>query len=101
MKTLLRNIFFLLLFIPMSSRSQAQVVDAPVLHCLYVDSNNNVLIWSVPAVACGSFNAYKIFRATNINGPYTLIDSILNQNQTTYTDNVGNGSTVTYYYYMQ
>ncbi|HYV93122.1 MAG TPA: gliding motility-associated C-terminal domain-containing protein [Chitinophagales bacterium] len=102
MKTALRNIF-LPVFFMISSWSYAQVVDAPTLHCVSVDSTNDVVLdWSVPNVSCGGgFHAYYIFRATSINGPYSLIDSILIQGQTSYTDNVGNGGSVTYYYYMQ
>jgi len=99
MKLLLRNIFFFSLFSLTCLSARAQIVDPPVLHCVYVDSNNNVLSWSLPTVSCGSFNAYDIYWSTNINGPYSLI-TITDPTQTTYTHLVGNAATTTYYYFM-
>lgn len=91
--------FSLILF---SLFSQAQVINAPYLHCVSVENNGDIqLDWGVPVNGCGPFNAYYIYRSQNSNGPYALVATILNQNQTSYVDPVGNGSTVTYYYYME
>lgn len=100
MKMVLRNSLFPVFFM-IASWSYAQVVDAPALHCVSVDNNSDVVLdWSIPVVVCGPFNAYYIYRATDINGPYSIVATINNQFQTTFTDDVNNGSAVTYYYFM-
>ena len=100
MKRILRY-SLLPVFFMATTWSYAQVVDAPALHCVSVDNNGDVVLdWSIPAPCAGPFNAYYIYRATNINGPYTIVATISNQFQTTYTDNVGNGANTTYYYFM-
>lgn len=79
----------------------AQVVSPPHLACVSVDNNGDVVLnWSNPTVACGTFNAYYIYRSFLIGGPYAQVAVINNQFQTTYTDGVGNGGIFTYYYYM-
>lgn len=100
MKMVLRNslvpVFFMI-----TTWSYAQVVDAPTLQCVSVDNNGDVVLnWTNPVVLCGPFNAYYIYQATNINGPYTIVASISDQSQTTHTDGVGDGGITTYYYFM-
>ena len=79
---------------------KGQFIEAPDLNCVYVDTNDNQLSWTLPN-PCGPFNAYYIFRSTNYLGPYTLIATITSSTQTTFEDNVGNANQQTYYYYME
>lgn len=86
------------------SPARAQWIFPPKLDCVTnVTITGNLfarLIWTPPVNACGPFNAYYIYRSTNLNGPYTLIYSETNQAATSYDDNVGSSSIV-YYYYME
>ena len=92
-----------LIFLFSLSAASAQIVSAPVLHCvsLIMSPPGAILLsWADPVNSCGSFNAYYIYRSTSFNGPYSLIHTELSQSATSYVDAVGNGNSVTYYYYM-
>ncbi len=43
------------------------------------------------------FISYELFHSNTINGPYTLLDSIKNQNQIVYSHNIGTASKAYYY----
>ena len=93
-------LFFVCCFI---LTGKAQIVYPPDLHCVTLVNNPPgaiLLTWSLPSNACGPFVAYNIYRSTDINGPYLLIYTEINQSATTHVDAVGNGNSVTYYYYM-
>jgi len=101
MKTGMRHIFILLCLFLMANKSEAQTVFPPDLQCVSVDNNGDIVLnWSLPVNACGPFNAYYIYRSLNINGPYSIVYTVLSQFQTSYTDPVSNGASTTYYYYM-
>ncbi len=89
----MRQILTLLLFITWGQVAYAQVLP-PNLICI----NNDTLIWQIPNNPCGNFINYVVFSSQNINGPYNLIATITNQNQTSYYD--VNGATGTWYYFM-
>jgi gliding motility-associated-like protein len=79
----------------------AQVLVPPTLHCVSTQGNGNIqLVWSLPNNSCGPFVSYDIYRADNVNGPYTLVVSVTDPTQTLYTDNTVNGNSQTYYYYI-
>lgn len=62
------------------------IIASPKLHCASVLSNGDVqLTWDLPDNSAGTFNSYHIFSASNMNGPYTIVDSIFTYNQNTYT----------------
>ncbi|MBL4710505.1 MAG: SprB repeat-containing protein, partial [Flavobacteriales bacterium] len=71
----------------------------PDIHCADVQSNGNVIIdWNQSPDPDLSFKQWKIYRSTNRNAPYTLIDSISNYNTTTYIDiNAGANSQSVHY----
>ena len=70
-------------------------VPAPNFTCVRRDT----LIWTLPTVSCGAINAYLIYAARNPQGPYQLLTTITNSNQTRYFHNNIDGGT--WYYYMQ
>lgn len=70
-------------------------VPAPNFTCVRRDT----LIWTLPTVSCGAINAYLIYVARNPQGPYQLLTTITNSNQTRYFHNNIDGGT--WYYYMQ
>lgn len=95
--------FTCILFAALSTN--AQTINAPVLHCVsFVPGQNNNLyvrlVWSLPVNGCGPFNAYNIYRSTDLNGPYTLVYSESNQLTTSYEDTVPDQNLV-YFYYME
>lgn len=62
------------------------IIESPQLHCANVLNNGDVeLTWEIPLDTAGTFNSYHIYASPNLNGPYTVIDSIFNYNQTSYT----------------
>ena len=88
---ILRLIFFFVLF----HNTLSAQVPAPNFSCVRRDT----LIWTLPAVTCGAVNAYLIYAARNPQGPYQLLTTITNPNQTRYFHNNIDGGT--WYYYMQ
>ncbi|NNC94554.1 MAG: hypothetical protein HKN92_03260 [Chitinophagales bacterium] len=81
--------------------SFGQFIASPDLQCVNEDAGSNdiTLTWTNRNNPCGPFVAYYIYRSSNVNGPFTLIDSVLNQTQTTYTDVTAPAGT--WYYYME
>lgn len=78
------------------------LVPSPDVHCVAVQPNGDVtLTWAQPPDTAGTFNSYQIYTSTNANGPFTLLDSIFNYNQTSYTHNGANANAGPVYYYVQ
>lgn len=60
----------------------AQSVDSPDLLCIRNDS----LIWNNVPNNCGPFVSIRIFRATDLSGPYTEIATLTDASETTFLD---------------
>jgi len=57
----------------------------PSLRCVDVQANGDVtLTWVPPNDPLSVFDAYLIFSSTSSSGPFSLLDSVKNYNQTTY-----------------
>ncbi|MEZ5041412.1 MAG: gliding motility-associated C-terminal domain-containing protein [Saprospiraceae bacterium] len=67
----------------------------PKLLCV----SNDTLTWENPINTCGAFNAYLIWSSENANGPYALLATITNPNQTSFFHN--NAGIGTWHYYME
>jgi gliding motility-associated-like protein len=77
-------------------------VISPNVHCLAVAPNGDVtLTWDQPLDTANTFNSYHIFSSTNPNGPFTVVDSIFNYNQLTYTHVGANANNAPVYYTVQ
>lgn len=82
----------------------AQVIPAPKLQCVINDAlNSNVtLYWNNQGNPCGgTFNGYKIYAATTLAGPYTLVSTISNETQTSYIDLGKLSQGTQWFYYME
>lgn len=79
-----------------------ELVESPDIYCLNVKQNGDVDInFSQPIDTTNSFDAWLIYSGQNPNGPFTLIDSILNYNTLSYT-HVGAGANLApRYYYVR
>ncbi|GDX53083.1 hypothetical protein LBMAG27_21300 [Bacteroidota bacterium] len=98
----IKNFFVALLFAScFSGFAKAQTLQAPDLQCANALANGDiVLTWSTPPLdPCGAFTGYVIWGSQNINGPYSIITTIISQVQTTYT--ITNPIAGTWYYYME
>ena len=84
-------IFFTL---SLSTRLQAQI-QAPALICI----DNDTLVWETPVNTCGAFQGYIILASQNEEGPYMPLDTIRNQNETTYFHQDAGGNA--WYYYLE
>lgn len=80
----------------------------PSPRCITTEPSGAVkLQWVIPDTTeiPNTWNAYLVFRSKNINGPYTLIDSLkapaYTFYSTAYTDLTAHGNDTVYYYYMQ
>ena len=65
----------------------------------FICVNADTLIWSLPNNTCGTFNSYDIYFSDNEAGPYTLLTTITDQNQTSFFHATA-GSNVWYYYLL-
>ncbi|MCC6253074.1 MAG: gliding motility-associated C-terminal domain-containing protein [Bacteroidia bacterium] len=78
------------------------IVKSPKLHCANVLSNGDVeLTWEIPEDTASTFNSYHIYSATSPNGPYTIVDSVFNYNQSTYTHVGAGANTGSRYYFVK
>ena len=89
----LAPILFSCCFFLISFSAKAQV-QAPIFQCVV----NDTLVWELPNNNCGTFNAYEIYFSASPNGPYQLLATITNQNQTSFYHNNPTGET--FYYFM-
>lgn len=71
------------------------LIQAPGLQCI----KNDTLVWTLPVNTCGPFQNYLIFGSTSPAGPYNLIATIPNPNQTSFFHAAA--GTQVWYYYMQ
>lgn len=80
------------------------ILENPDLKCVSVDSIGDVILsWIPPDTSYlpNKFYSYDIYHSNNINGPYVLIDSVMNYNTTVYTHNGALGDTLVNYYYLK
>ena len=80
------------------------IVSSPEVSCVSVLPNGDVtLTWAAPPDPGGTFNGYFIYSATNANGPFTLVDSVLSYSLTTtsYTHAGANADAAPVYYYVR
>ena len=78
-------------------------LDSPKLRCLSVNEDGSVnLSWVKPFEkdTQNTFYNYQIYYSNNLNGPYTIVDSIFNPNTLSYTHTGVNAQTQSLYYYM-
>jgi len=69
--------------------------------CADVDTNGVVfLFWNQPEDSLGVFDSYHLYASGQPNGPFTIIDSVFNFNQTLYLDQ-GAGAHQHPVYYLQ
>jgi gliding motility-associated-like protein len=78
------------------------LMDPPEPRCVETLSNGDVQItWLPPSQGLYQlFDSYHIFYSPNFSGPYTVVDSIFNLNQTSWTHTGANGNNQQGYYYM-
>ena len=75
--------------------------DKPEIKSINVSPNGDVsLYWDALNDTANVFDSYYIYCADSINGPFTLIDSILNPNINTYTHNANLDIDKNKYYYL-
>ncbi len=64
------------------------VLPAPSLRCASVDAAGNVILsWDTVKDTLSSFYSYNIYYSPIVGGPYTLIDSVMNNGTGSYIDN--------------
>ena len=85
MNLLKKIVASLFIVVCLSGFVNAQPLQAPDLQCINVLSNGDILLtWSIPQPEpCGVFIGYLIWGSNG--GAFVIIDTVLNQAQTTYT----------------
>ncbi|MBL4651316.1 MAG: PKD domain-containing protein, partial [Flavobacteriales bacterium] len=78
-------------------------IDPPELHCAAVNPVNGdvTLNWAIPLDTAATFDSYHVYYSTDLNGPYTVVDSIFTYTQTSYTHIGANADQQSVYYYMR
>jgi len=77
-------------------------LDTPILDSLNVNNTNgNIkLHWTSITDSLNRFFSYHILSSSNKYGPYALIDTLVNINDSTYIDSTANGLLQSKYYYI-
>lgn len=77
-------------------------IPPPQIRCISVNLNGTInLTWTDTANSQNVFAGYYLYSATNANGPFTLVDSVMNYTTNSYLYNVLNGHTQKYWFYMR
>ncbi len=77
-------------------------LPSPPLNCLKVETNGDITIyWSAVQDPNSTFIAYRVFSATNINGPYTQIVQIANRFTNSYLHVGANANSASRFYFVQ
>lgn len=90
----MKRLHLLLFFAGFTHFMNAQVA-APNLICI----SNDTLVWETPVNTCGAFQGYEIYASQNPNGPFQLLETITDPNQTRYYHEFVSG--MLWYYYMR
>jgi len=92
---------FLLFYLTIQTGLAAQVINPPDLQCASKLQNGDVVLsWALPVNSCGSFLSYHIYTSKSPNGPFALLDTIIDQSATTYTHLGADCNSGVNYYYM-
>ncbi len=74
-------------------------VDAPQLKCISVDSNDDItLTWIAPNDPLSEFVSYSVYQSTSLLAGYSVVSTISNINQNTYTFTGANLNSGTAFY---
>jgi len=77
-------------------------LPAPEIQCVKVQSNGDVeLSWTAVIDTLNSFDSYRIYSSNSSTGPFILIDSIYDRNQTSWTHVGANANADTVFYEMR
>lgn len=97
----LHVLFFTLLSTIAAFGAFAQTIPAPDILCVATDEQTGDvdITWSQPALdACGPFIEYVVLGATDPNGPYNLVGTVPNHNDTSFAHVGANGTVLDWYY---
>ncbi len=89
-----KTITTFLIFIGLSVTGFSQIFP-PEFLCV----NSDTLIWNLPNNTCGTFNSYEIYISADETGPFTLLTTITDENQSTYFHATAGGN-LWYYYFL-
>ncbi len=78
------------------------VIKSPDINCLDIQANGDVIIdWNTTPDPNNSFTAWMIYSGTNANGPFSLVDSVKNYSQTSYTHTGAGAQQQRRWYYIR
>lgn len=89
------RITLLVLSIFFNQQLTAQIVQAPTFYCIKGDS----LIYNKASNTCGAFIAFDIYGSQDRLGPYTLLGSVTEINESVFEHKTPNSEV--WYYYLQ
>lgn len=91
-RSVIRVLFLLTIFYGSPLKAQ---INAPEFLCV----QNDTLRWNIPNNGCGTFNGYLIYSSQNAAGPFALLTTVTNENQSSfYHEGAGNQ---TWHYYLE
>ena len=80
----------------------AQATVSPQLLCSTTEINGDVtLVWTESVETCGPFVAYNIYASTSIGVPYTLIGTLTDELDNSFTHVGADGAVTIWYYYLE
>lgn len=99
MKAIKASLFFLLftLLTCIHTTAKAQQFICATNNAV---SNNITLVWTSSTNPCGPFVQYYVYASTSSSGPFTIIDSTTNINDTSFVHTGALVTSSTWYYYV-
>ncbi|MFN0274170.1 MAG: gliding motility-associated C-terminal domain-containing protein [Chitinophagales bacterium] len=97
LKSILLFLFASLFF----HKTEAQSLIPCDLICATTQVSGDVILeWDPSTESCGPFIEYIIYASNSITGPYSILDFIFSESTTTYTHIGADGTSTTWYYFI-
>lgn len=87
----------MMFFLGMSTQKASAQINPPDFLCV----ENDTLKWTLPVNTCGPFVSYTIYFSDNINGPYSILQTVTDASSTQYYHMNANSANNVWYYYME
>jgi gliding motility-associated-like protein len=90
-------IISMMFFWGISQQKASAQINPPDFLCV----ENDTLKWTLPVNTCGPFVSYTVYFSADINGPYTILETVTNALTTQYYHMNANSANNIWYYYIE
>jgi gliding motility-associated-like protein len=87
----------MMFFLVMNNQKASAQINPPDFLCV----ENDTLKWTLPVNICGPFVSYTIYFSDDINGPYSVLETVTDPLSTQYYHMNANSANNIWYYYIE